>query len=149
MRFGTVTLFGRSNVGKSTFLNAVLEHDLSIVSPLPQTTRDALLGVLTLYRHGTNRPFVHEEIELIADFSAVAALSLDNARTRSELELLATTDDLTGLPNRRRFRSELEREIAAALCAAPAWHSRMTPSARRPLCLLRLQNRSVPARRSR
>jgi len=47
MRFGTVTLFGRSNVGKSTFLNAVLEHDLSIVSPLPQTTRDALLGVVT------------------------------------------------------------------------------------------------------
>ena len=81
---------------------------------MPLLARDALLGVLTLYRHGTSRPFVHEEIELIADFAAVAALSLDNARTRSELELLATTDDLTGLPNRRRFRSELEREIAAA-----------------------------------
>jgi GTP-binding protein Era len=47
MRFGTVALFGRSNVGKSTFLNAVLEQDLAIVSPLPQTTRDALLGVVT------------------------------------------------------------------------------------------------------
>lgn len=47
MRFGTVTLFGRSNVGKSTFLNAVLEQELAIVSPLPQTTRDALLGVVT------------------------------------------------------------------------------------------------------
>jgi GTPase len=47
MRFGTVALFGRTNVGKSTFLNAVLEQDLAIVSALPQTTRDALLGVVT------------------------------------------------------------------------------------------------------
>jgi GTPase len=47
MRFGTIALFGRSNVGKSTFLNAVLEQDLAIVSSRPQTTRDALLGVLT------------------------------------------------------------------------------------------------------
>jgi len=47
MRFGTVALFGRSNVGKSTFLNAVLSQDLAIVSALPQTTRDALLGVVT------------------------------------------------------------------------------------------------------
>ncbi len=47
MRFGTVALFGRSNVGKSTFLNAVLEQDLAIVSSVPQTTRDALLGVVT------------------------------------------------------------------------------------------------------
>ena len=81
---------------------------------MPLLARDALLGVLTLYRHGTSSPFGPEEIELIADFAAVAALALDNARTRSELELLATTDDLTGLPNRRHFRSELEREISAA-----------------------------------
>jgi diguanylate cyclase (GGDEF)-like protein len=81
---------------------------------MPLLARDALLGVLALYRHGTGSPFSHEEIELIADFAAVAALALDNARTRGELELLATTDDLTGLPNRRHFRNELEREISAA-----------------------------------
>jgi diguanylate cyclase (GGDEF)-like protein len=81
---------------------------------MPLLARDALLGVLTLYRGGADRAFSEEEIELVADFAAVAALALDNARTRSELELLATTDDLTGLPNRRRFHSELEREISAA-----------------------------------
>lgn len=46
MRFGTVSLVGRTNVGKSTFLNAALGEDLAIVSPLPQTTRDTLLGVV-------------------------------------------------------------------------------------------------------
>ena len=47
MRFGTVSIIGRSNVGKSTLLNAALDEPLAIVSPLPQTTRDALLGVVT------------------------------------------------------------------------------------------------------
>lgn len=45
MRFGTVALVGRTNVGKSTFLNCALGEPLAIVSALPQTTRDALLGV--------------------------------------------------------------------------------------------------------
>lgn len=45
MHFGTVTLVGRTNVGKSTFLNRALGEPLAIVSPLPQTTRDALLGI--------------------------------------------------------------------------------------------------------
>ncbi len=48
MRFGNVALVGRTNVGKSTFLNAALGEPLAITSPLPQTTRDALLGVVHL-----------------------------------------------------------------------------------------------------
>lgn len=47
MRFGTIAIVGRANVGKSTFLNAALGQPLAIVSPLPQTTRDALLGIVT------------------------------------------------------------------------------------------------------
>jgi GTP-binding protein Era len=46
MRCGTVAIIGRTNVGKSTFLNACLGERIAIVSPLPQTTRDELLGVV-------------------------------------------------------------------------------------------------------
>jgi GTP-binding protein Era len=43
---GTVALVGRSNVGKSTLLNAALALPLAIVSRKPQTTRSKLLGVV-------------------------------------------------------------------------------------------------------
>jgi GTPase len=48
MRYGTIAIIGRSNVGKSTFLNSALGMPLAIVSRLPQTTRDTLLGVVNL-----------------------------------------------------------------------------------------------------
>jgi GTPase len=47
MRYGTIAIVGRTNVGKSTFLNAALGQPLAIVSQQPQTTRETLLGVLT------------------------------------------------------------------------------------------------------
>jgi GTP-binding protein Era len=46
MRYGTIAIIGRSNVGKSTFLNSAIGMPLAIVSRLPQTTRDTLLGVV-------------------------------------------------------------------------------------------------------
>ena len=46
-RSGFITLVGRPNVGKSSLVNAMCRHKVSIVSDKPQTTRHRVMGVLT------------------------------------------------------------------------------------------------------
>ncbi len=46
MKFGFVGVVGRPNVGKSTLVNALTGHDIAIVSPVAQTTRSAIRGLV-------------------------------------------------------------------------------------------------------
>jgi GTP-binding protein Era len=46
-RSGFVSIAGRPNVGKSTLLNALLNRKVAITSSKPQTTRNAIRGVLS------------------------------------------------------------------------------------------------------
>lgn len=42
---GFITIVGKPNVGKSTWLNAVMKEKISITSSKPQTTRDTIRGI--------------------------------------------------------------------------------------------------------
>ncbi|HSI68213.1 MAG TPA: GTPase Era, partial [Planococcus sp. (in: firmicutes)] len=44
---GFISIIGRPNVGKSTFLNRVVGQKIAIMSDKPQTTRNKVQGVVT------------------------------------------------------------------------------------------------------
>jgi len=62
-RSGFVTLLGRPNVGKSTLINKLIGEKITITSPVAQTTRNKLKGILTT-SHGqiifVDTPGVHK-----------------------------------------------------------------------------------------
>ena len=52
-----------------------------------------------------------ESLQILGMIANAAVVVLDNARLYQEMQRLATTDELTGLANYRRFQDTLEREF--------------------------------------
>ena len=52
MKYGTVAVLGRPNVGKSSIINALTGEKVSIVSPRPQTTKGTNTGIVNIERNG-------------------------------------------------------------------------------------------------
>ncbi len=80
---------------------------------VPMKHQDAVLGVLNLERPDP-ASFTPEEIELFTAVGDLAAVAVKNARLHEETVSLATTDALTGIPNRRHLFNQLELEVARA-----------------------------------
>ena len=80
-RSGFVGLIGRPNVGKSTIMNHLVGQKVSITSPVSQTTRNQLLGIITTHTSqiifvdtpGIHKP--HHQLGKILVASARAAIS--------------------------------------------------------------------------
>ncbi|MGH2751876.1 MAG: diguanylate cyclase [Actinomycetota bacterium] len=81
---------------------------------IPLLTKGALKGALNIYRQGEEVVFSPEEFEIAKRFGDAAALAIDNAHRRAELELAAQTDSLTNLYNHRHFHERLRAELNRA-----------------------------------
>ena len=92
MRSGFVTLVGRPNAGKSTLLNRILGTKVSIVSNKPQTTRNRVMGALTLADQDAqivfvDTPGIHKPVsplgERLNETATGALADLKNGSTRA------------------------------------------------------------------
>lgn len=113
-RSGFVAVVGKPNVGKSTLMNAYLGQKIAIVSPKPQTTRNRLLGILTLERERgdvanaqvifVDTPGIHRPLHKLGEYMVDQAV-----RAIPDADLVLFMVDVSQPPN------DEDREIAAIL----------------------------------
>lgn len=75
---GFISIIGRPNVGKSTFLNRVIGQKIAIMSDKPQTTRNKIQGVLTLHDSQLifiDTPGIHKPKHKLGDFMMKVAIN--------------------------------------------------------------------------
>ncbi len=75
---GFISIIGRPNVGKSTFLNRVIGQKIAIMSDKPQTTRNKVQGVLTTddaQMIFIDTPGIHKPKHKLGDFMMKIAVN--------------------------------------------------------------------------
>ncbi len=89
-RSGFIAIIGRTNVGKSTLLNAILKQKVAIMSNKPQTTRNKIMGIyhgeqaqiifldtpgFHKPKHRLNELMIHTAVKTIEGIDAVLYLT--------------------------------------------------------------------------
>ncbi|HEV3472511.1 MAG TPA: sensor domain-containing diguanylate cyclase [Actinomycetota bacterium] len=84
------------------------------VAVFPMTAEGQAAGVLAVEQPGTIGRIERRVVNMVSQFAAYGALSLQNARLLLQVQKQAETDALTGLANRRTFEATLLRELSRA-----------------------------------
>lgn len=99
-------------VGEPSFADLegghALAHPLR-AGPAAGPDADAIAGLICVWR--ADRPFSHRERELFHYLAGQAAVSVENVGLHETVERQASTDELTGLSNRRRFTETMAAEV--------------------------------------
>ncbi len=111
-RSGFVGIIGRPNVGKSTLMNALVGEKIAITSPVAQTTRNRLRGILTTDQAqvifvdtpGIHKPH-HKLGEVLVQNARIAIQSVD--------VLLFVVDGASELGGGDRYIAELLQKSTA------------------------------------
>ncbi|HEY7904553.1 MAG TPA: GTPase Era [Casimicrobiaceae bacterium] len=106
-RSGHVAIVGRPSVGKSTLLNRLVGHKISITSKKPQTTRHRILGVLT----EAERQFVFVDTP---GFQTRHRSRLNDRLNRAVMASLADVDVVVLVVDAARL-TEADRAVAALI----------------------------------
>jgi GTP-binding protein Era len=116
-RSGFVAVVGKPNVGKSTLMNAYLGQKIAIVSEKPQTTRNRLLGILTLERDRgdmadaqlifVDTPGIHQPLHKLGEYMVETAV-----------RAIPDADVVLFLVDASRRPSDEDRQIAEVLRSA-------------------------------
>src|SRR5204863_139994 len=79
---------------------------------IPLVSRDVIVGAVAVANLSQAVPFDPVLIEYLHDVCQPLALGLENARLFSTLTLMAATDEMTGVANRRKFMETLRVEVS-------------------------------------
>jgi diguanylate cyclase (GGDEF)-like protein len=89
-------------------------HYLNAIARMPLRLEGEVLGVMNVGYNTQPHQFDDQEIRLLSALADSAALAVHNAALHERISMLAVTDDLTGLANRRRFLQTLRAELQRA-----------------------------------
>jgi len=81
---------------------------------VPLKVQSRVAGILSLYDF-VPRQFDQERLKLLDILASFAAMAIDNAQLHARTRLMAITDALTGLYNRRYFQQMFSRELNRAI----------------------------------
>jgi diguanylate cyclase (GGDEF)-like protein len=88
-------------------------QDVRSILAVPMILRGKVIGMISTQNYQA-RAYTSEDMYLLEMLAAHAAIALDNTRLFQEVQMLALTDPLTGVNNRRQLYELGEREFARA-----------------------------------